>query len=460
MPPKSVKQEIVNNIKDKESLVTWMLNNIPHNLLLQCLGQAPSVPAAGPSSSSPAAVVEEAQAAQAALPPAQQKAAAIEAVTLGIQDILSLKGNFPLKASPQRMQQIAQYCPMFSSVQDGGKGTLVGIVAGQEAKGLQPITRDRVRVQCEKEAKRIVAELKGKAPAQSFGAIRFNTKFLSGGKKASGFISKAAKKAVKLAKKPLKPRGFVNPQKAASYATIKAIKSGKSIIGSGLAGRVAYKKAQGYNRKLAGKIAKSSLSKMKRLTGSPTKSLRNLPRSWMAFGATSKEEFKVLRGLKRRAGGAIRGLKSGIKGVKRRDKKAVKKGRKVGGIKGKLIGGVGRTINAGMAVPMVGSSVTRGFLRPSRTRRSRYGQEEKIYMRRTLPSRVPKTRTKTSTKKTKTKKAPSKVPSKALRERAKKLGIRVTKTLRGKRVYKTKAELEAAIKKKKPTRSLPKRRRS
>ena len=404
MPPKKVPESVIKGIKNKEALVTWMLNNIDHSLILQCLQPSAVVSEAGPSRPAPLSKKEEKQAATQAV-----------AEELGL-DVIFNDTSFGPKATLKGQKYyglISQSCPMIKHlIIDEKTGAIAGKVPG--LKGPKApyhrlyITKEKLEKVCKKEADAMLTEI---SRNQGFGAIRFNTKFLTGGKKAGGFISKAAKKAVKLAKKPLKPSGFVNPQQAAGLASFKAIKSGKSIIGSGLAGKIAYQKARGYNRKLAGKVAKSSLAKMKRLTGRP--SLRNLPRSWMAFGSAEKEEFKARRALKRRARGAVGGLKRGIKGAKRRDRNAVKKGRKVGGIKGKLVGGMGRTINVGMAVPMVGSSVTRGFIRPSR--RSRFGKVKRT-------SHHP------------------------LREKAKKLGIRITRTVGGKRVYKTDVMLKNQIK--------------
>mgnify|MGYP001414288410 CR=1 FL=1 len=87
----------------------------------------------------------------------------------------------------------------------------------------------------------------------------------------------------------------------------------------------------------------------------------------------------------------------------------------MGGIKGRLTSGIGRTINVGAAIPTVGSSITRGFIRP--TRRSRFGKV-------TRKSHHP------------------------LREKAKKKGIKVTHMVGGKRVYKTDKMLQKQLKKK------------
>ena len=37
MPPKKVPESVIKGIKNKEALVSWMLENIDHSLILQCL---------------------------------------------------------------------------------------------------------------------------------------------------------------------------------------------------------------------------------------------------------------------------------------------------------------------------------------------------------------------------------------------------------------------------------------
>jgi len=443
MKAKQVPESVIKGITNKSALVDWMLNNIDHNLILQCL--QPSAISPSSSDSGPSQPIEEIQEVVAELPPAQQQAAATQAVAeeLGLDEILN-DPEFTDKATitgDKYFGVISTYCPMIEHLAIDEKtkkiaGKFPGLKGPKAPFHRLFVTKEKLLKFCKAEADKMLADIKrkgkGKAPVQGFGAIRAPTGFFKGVSKTIQGVGKAASKVGRMSFKGT--RGFINPQQASLYATSKAIKSGKSVIGSNLAGKMAYKKAQGYNRRLASLAALKGARRVRR----GNSSLRNLPRSFMAFGATNKEEFKALRGLRRRAGGAIRGLKSGISTVKRRDKGAVKRGRKVGGIKGKLTSGVGRTINVGMAIPTVGASTPRGFLRPSRTtRRSRFGAP-KTTKKRTLPPRI---------------------PSKALRARAQKLGIRVTKTRGGKRVYKTAAELEAAIKKKMASakRTLPKR---
>ena len=107
---------------------------------------------------------------------------------------------------------IAKFCPKIENLTLNEKtGTISGKVPGVKgnAKGLTYITKKRLKKLCVQEAEAIVSEMAQlRIGGQSFGAIRFNTGILKGGRKAGSIIKGATKKAVSIAKKALKTEGF------------------------------------------------------------------------------------------------------------------------------------------------------------------------------------------------------------------------------------------------------------